>query len=189
LGACAAALAIALAAAGGARLAVTPPGAEASVGPIAVGLLLAALSEELVFRGYPLRRLAEAIGPRLAILLLAGGFAAAHLGNPDVTPLAVLNIALAGLWLSLAFFSPGGMASAWGLHFGWNATLGALFGAPVSGYTLAARALHYTPGGPLWLGGGRFGPEGGVVGTIALVAGTVAVLGTRATAPERWVTP
>ena len=157
-----------------------------AAGSVLLGLLCAALSEELLFRGYPLRRLSEALGPATATLLLSGGFAASHLGNPNATPLGVVNIALAGLLLSLAFFSPGGMALAWGAHFAWNAAIGELFDAPVSGYSLAAPAMFYTPGPHAWLDGGRFGPEGGVVATIALLAGTAALLGRRLTQPKQW---
>src|SRR5207249_3203665 len=154
-----------------------------AAGPVLLGLLCAALSEELLFRGYPLRRLSEAVGPAGATLLLSGGFAASHIGNPNATALGVVNIALAGFWLSVAFFSPGGMTLAWGAHFGWNAALGELFDAPVSGYSLAAPVVHYAPGGHAWLDGGRFGPEGGVVATIAFLAGAAALLGSRLTQP------
>ena len=174
--------------AGGAHLGVVAVRGTSlgAAGSVLVGLLGAALSEELLFRGYPLRRLSEALGPTTAMLLLAGGFAVTHLGNPNVTPLGAVNIALAGLWLSLAFFSPGGMALAWGAHFGWNAALGELFDAPVSGYAMTAPALQYAPGAHPWLDGGRFGPEGGLVATLALLAGTAAVLGTRLREPWRW---
>ncbi len=160
-----------------------------AAGAVLLGLLCAALSEELLFRGYPLRRLSEAVGPAGATLLLSSGFAASHLGNPNATAPGVVNIALAGFWLSVAFFSPGGMTLAWGAHFGWNAALGELFDAPVSGYSLAAPVVHYAPGGHAWLDGGRFGPEGGVVATIAFLAGAAALLGSRLTQPRRWAAP
>src|SRR5256884_2421068 len=34
---------------------------------------------------------------------------ARHLGNPGATAFSTLNVALAGVWLACAFFSPGGM--------------------------------------------------------------------------------
>ena len=52
--------------------------------------------------------------------------------NPNVTPLGLGNIALAGIFLGLAFYAPGGIWTAWGAHLGWNALLAAL-DAPVSG--------------------------------------------------------
>jgi membrane protease YdiL (CAAX protease family) len=149
--------------------------------------LCAALAEELIFRGFPLRRLSDAIGPRPATLLLAIGFAIGHIGNPSISVVAALNIALAGIWLSFAFFSAGGMALAWGLHFGWNAGLALAFDAPVSGYMFHVPAVEYTPGAHPWVDGGSFGPEGGLVGTIILSAGILAVIGKRVKQPRTWL--
>jgi hypothetical protein len=41
----------------------------------------------------------------------------------------------------------------------------------VSGLPLPLPALSYVPGHPVWLTGGPFGPEGGVVATLCLVLG------------------
>ena len=154
--------------------------------PLGLGLLLAALGEELMFRGYPMRRLADAIGPLPAVLILAVLFGFAHARNPNATFFSTVNVALAAVWLSFAFFSAGGMALAWGLHFGWNAGLAILFDAPVSGYTFAVPAVEYTPGQHAWVDGGAFGPEGGIVTTLVLIAGTLAVIGARVKQPRTW---
>jgi membrane protease YdiL (CAAX protease family) len=178
IGAVMAAGAVGVALAGGARLRVEP-GLDtylAAVAPLAVMLLGAALAEELVFRGLPLRRLADALGPGTASLVLAAAFAVAHLGNPAASVFGALNIALAAVWLAVAFFSPGGMALAWGLHFGWNATLALGFDAPVSGFMMRVPGPEYLPGPWAWLDGGAFGPEGGVVATLAMAAGTAYLL-------------
>lgn len=155
--------------------------------PFAVLLLAAALFEELVFRGYPLRRLADAVGSWAATAVLAVGFGIAHLWNPNVTLFSTVNIALAAVWLSFAFFSPGGMGYAWGLHFGWNAGLALVFDAPVSGLTFDLPAVEYDPGTRAWVDGGAFGPEGGLVATVVLIAGTLAVIGGRFRQPKEWL--
>jgi len=150
--------------------------------PLVSGLLAAALAEELFYRGYPLRRLADAIGPGMALLLLALGFGAAHLGNPHSSLLTTVNLALAGVWLGIAFLSPGGLPLAWGLHFGWNAGLAVLFDAPLSGQRFDLSGMRYLPGPRPWLDGGVFGPEGGLIGTFVFVAGAASlcpVLGRR----------
>ncbi len=152
--------------------------------PLGVGFLLAALSEELLFRGFPLRRLADAIGPWAAMTALAVGFGLAHLKNPNATAFSTINVALAGVWLSFAFFSRGGMGLAWGLHAGWNAGLALVFDAPVSGYPFSVPAVEYVPGRHAWVDGGVFGPEGGAVTTLVLIAGTLAVLGARVRRPR-----
>ncbi len=155
--------------------------------PLGLGLLLAALSEELMFRGYPLRRLADAIGALPAMLVITLGFALAHAGNDNVTQLGLVNIFLAGVWLSVAFFSTGGMLLAWGAHFGWNAALAVGFDAPVSGYKFQVPMVEYTPGVHTWVDGGAFGPEGGIVATIVLIAGTFAIIGKRVRQPRTWL--
>jgi membrane protease YdiL (CAAX protease family) len=155
--------------------------------PLALGLLLAALGEELMFRGYPMRRLADAVGALPAMLVFAVLFGLAHAKNPNATVFSTINVAFAAIWLSFAFFSAGGMALAWGLHFGWNAGLGILFDAPVSGIEFQVPGVEYTPGRHVWVDGGLFGPEGGIVTTIVLIAGTLAVIGARWKQPRTWL--
>lgn len=132
----------------------------------------AALAEEFVFRGVPLVLLAEAFGRGAAIVILAVLFAAAHLLNPGISALGIGNIALAGILLGIAFYLPGGLWTATAVHLGWNGTL-ALLGAPVSGLPLPVPGLDYQPGGPDWLTGGGFGPEGGLLATLVLTLATL----------------
>lgn len=139
-------------------------------------LALPALSEEIWFRGVPLVLFAAVLGRWPAILLTAVLFAVSHAGNPEVTPLALANIALAGVFLAMAFYAPGGIWTAWGAHLGWNMALAAL-GAPVSGLPFPdAPFLDYHPGGPAWLSGGSFGPEGGLLASATLIGATAAML-------------
>ncbi|MFQ5703494.1 MAG: type II CAAX prenyl endopeptidase Rce1 family protein [Gemmatimonadales bacterium] len=156
---------------GGARMAVASGTAidylRGAAGLLAL-LLVAALAEELLFRGYPLARLSSAVGKVWASLFLAVAFAAAHVGNPSVSTLGLVNIGLASLVLSAAFFTPGGLAAAWGLHWAWNAGL-SLADAPVSGVVFDLPTLDFTVGGPQWFTGGQFGPEGGVVSSVVMV--------------------
>ncbi len=133
-------------------------------------LLVAALAEELLFRGYPIARLAKAVGRLRASLALAMVFLLAHALNPEVTVFGLLNIGLAALVLSAAFFGQGGLAAAWGLHVGWNGGLGITVDAPVSGVDLEMPMVDFITGGPAWFTGGSFGPEGGLVSTIAMTA-------------------
>lgn len=189
LGGVMAAAAIGLTLADGATLRLTPGWRDfASVGgALALGLVVAALSEELMFRGYPLRRLSEAVGAEVATAIFALAFGAAHLANPNASAFAAVNIALAAVWLSVAFFSRAGMALAWGLHAGWNITLAVIFDAPVSGLRFDVPGVDYFLGRHAWLDGGPFGPEGGVVATLVLLAGTALLLGRRLPHPARWL--
>lgn len=148
-----------------------------------MGLVLApaALAEEVLFRGVPLVLLAAVMGRGTAVLLVAVVFGLAHLLNPHVTGLGVANVALAGILLGTVFYGPGGMWAAFGAHLGWNSTL-AVLGAAVSGLPFDVPSLEYEAGGPEWLTGGPFGPEGGVLATLALgLAVVVAARGWRST--------
>ena len=133
-----------------------------------------ALSEEVVFRGVPLVLLAGAFGRGSAVVAISVLFALSHVNNPNATPLGLGNIALAGIFLGLAFYAPGGIWTAFGAHLGWNSMLACL-DTPVSGVPFNIPMLDYNAGSPAWLTGGTFGPEGGLAATLAL---TVAIVGT-----------
>jgi len=166
---------------GGVQVQLTgqPVSAYATAAPALIWwLAIAALGEELVFRGFPLSRLAEATGPVPAALILTIGFSALHLTNPGASALGLLNVALASLVLSAAFFGWGGLPAAWGVHLGWNAGLALGADAPVSGVSFGIPGLRYLWAGPDWLSGGAFGPEGGLVASLVMVVALV-VLGQR----------
>ena len=157
--------------AGGARFLPDEGDLQLYMGQIGQTVLLlapAALLEELVFRGVSQVVLARAIGRLPAIVALSLVFAFAHLLNPNGTALGLVNIALAGVFLGVAFYAPGGIWTAWGAHLGWNVTLAAL-DAPVSGLPFRIPLIDYSPGGPAWLTGGPFGPEGGMLATAAMI--------------------
>jgi len=142
----------------------------ARVGPLALGLVLAALGEELMFRGYPLRRLADAIGAVPAMLILAVLFGFAHARNPNATFFSTVNVALAAIWLSFAFFSVGGMALAWGCTSAGMRPGDSVRRARQRLRVSSARGRVH-PGRHAWVDGGAFGPEGGIVTTLVLIAG------------------
>ncbi len=117
----------------------------------------------------------------------AAAFAALHAGNPHVTPLALVNIGLAGAVLGWLFWSGGGLAGAWTFHALWNWGLSAL-GLPVSGMALGMPlvATGFDGAGRPLLSGGAFGPEGSLVSTAALAALLAAlVLRSARRLPER----
>jgi membrane protease YdiL (CAAX protease family) len=146
-----------------------------AIGGLALILIPAAFSEELIFRGVGFVALGRGFGVVPAAVVLSALFAAAHVGNPNVTTLGLVNVGLAGVWLSAAFWLPGGIWTATGTHLGWNLTLAAL-GAPVSGLAFTLPMLDYATGGPGWLTGGAFGPEGGVIATVVVGGATVVLM-------------
>jgi membrane protease YdiL (CAAX protease family) len=144
-------------------------------------LAIAAASEEALFRGYPFQVIAQRFGPVAATVVGSVAFAWAHDANPSVSMVALVNIFLAGVLLSIAYLKTCSLWFASALHLGWNWAMASLFDLPVSGITLFDTPL-YEPvvGGPQWLTGAMFGPEGGLVGTIGFLAALLAVVKLRA---------
>jgi hypothetical protein len=134
---------------------------------------VAAVLEELLFRGYAFQTLMQGITFVPAMVVLSLLFALAHAQNPNVTVIGLCNVALAGMWLSFAYLKTRGLWLPIGLHFGWNFAQTGLFGFPTSGGQFSGlRPIITEQSGPEWVTGGAFGPEGGVLATVALIAGT-----------------
>ncbi len=96
-------------------------------------------------------------------------FASMHAVNPNVTPLALLNIALAGAVLGWLYWSQAGLLGCWTFHALWNFTLAAL-ALPVSGMMMGAPVFPtgIRGAGLAPLSGGAFGPEGSLLSTAGL---------------------
>ena len=129
----------------------------------------AVLHEELLFRGYAFQRLWR--WKRWVGLWIGSGvFAALHAGNNAVTPLALLNVFLGGLILTLAYERFERLWYPIGLHFAWNLMSGPILGYEVSGYAADATLLRTIGTGPAILTGGAFGIEGSVIMTVVELA-------------------
>jgi membrane protease YdiL (CAAX protease family) len=130
-----------------------------------------AMGEELLFRGYAFQTLIQAVTFLPATLLMAALFGLAHMQNPHVTAFSLSNVVLAGILFSFAYMKTRSLWLPFGVHFAWNFSQTTLFGLPTSGMTDPSHTLfNAVRSGPAWIGGGEFGPEGGVLATIALLA-------------------
>jgi len=145
-------------------------------------------SEELMYRGYHLTNIAEgfnfkAIGPKyaigIALFLSSILFGIFHLGSPGATLISTFNIFLWGTLFGIAYALTGRLALPVGVHIAWNFFQGNVFGFPVSGTTFPAETVSFfsiqQTGPELWTGG-AFGPEGGLLGLFAIVAGILLIL-------------
>jgi membrane protease YdiL (CAAX protease family) len=123
---------------------------------------LFAASEELVFRGFVLRTLADTGRWPRAVGFSAGGYATAHFLRADVdlgtVALPWLGLFLAGCLFAWLVQRTGAIWAAAGLHAGWVAL-----------FLLCdrLRLLDPVPAGRLWTGGGY--PLGGLLGIGAVL--------------------
>jgi membrane protease YdiL (CAAX protease family) len=140
--------------------------------------VLVAVSEELLSRGYQLRNVAEGlrgrhIGPRAAlatgVIISAAIFAVLHLPDRETSALSVVNTFLAGVLLGVAFVYTGRLGLPVGIHVTWNFAQGPVFGFPISGNCPRAALLTIADHGPAEWTGGAYGPEAGLLATIAFL--------------------
>lgn len=136
-------------------------------------LTVPAAAEEILFRGYPMRILLRGWGTVVALTVTSVAFAALHGWNPSVAPLALANIALAGVLLGVVYLKTGSLWWATGVHAGWNFGTAFLADLPLSGIRLVDSPMLdvASQGWPL-VTGGPFGLEGGLAATAALAVGT-----------------
>lgn len=133
--------------------------------------LVAAVAEELAFRGVLFRLAEDVLGTWAALALSALVFGLSHLGNPDATLWGAVAIALeAGLLFAALYAVTRSLWWTMGLHFAWNVVQGPVYGSVVSGSGGASGYLRAQFTGPAWLTGGSFGIEGSVLTVVLLTA-------------------
>jgi len=134
-------------------------------------LCLATLALEVAFRGFLYRRLIAAIGPTMATILLSAIYAVFSSFRPNSTTFSVFVAFLLGLLFSMAYLRTHALWLGWGLHFAWDAAMGALLGLPIAGIATFNTVIDTNSSGALWLTGGAYGPEGaGFTAVVLLVA-------------------
>ena len=139
----------------------------------------AVLAEELVFRGYIRFTLTDALGARGALFGSAVLFALFRVFGGVVTRLGASELILIGVTAFIAGLVLGGLflisKSLWApvaAHFAWSFIGGFVFSLPVAGTPVDGMIGTQIASGLVT--GGRFGPEGGLIGLIVLaVAGMI----------------
>lgn len=150
-------------------------------------LIPAAAWEELLFRGYPMRVLVDAIGGWAAVIVTGAAFGALHAANlAEVQPLALAIVMLAGIFLGWIVLARRSLAAGIAAHVAWNAVLVAVLHTEVSGAQLAPPpAYRVVDDGPDWATGGPWGAEGGVAAGVGLTAALLLTLTRRKRLEER----
>ena len=151
--------------------------------------LVAAVAEEIGFRGVLFRLSEDLFGTWTAVAISAAAFGLAHLINPGASLWGALAIAVeAGVLFAAVYVVTRSLWWCIGLHFSWNMLQGPLFGSSVSGSGSASGLIRAQFSGPAWLTGGGFGVEASVV-TAALMTAVAVVLLARVRREKLAVSP
>lgn len=138
----------------------------------AIACLSVAVTEELVFRGFPFQRLLDGIGVWPAQILMGAYFVLTHSSGlvdaGDVRAMATVNIFLAGILFGTAYLKTRSLALPIALHFTLNFVQGPVLGFGVSGTREPSALVVQLGQSPAWWTGGSFGLEASLPGTIAI---------------------
>lgn len=140
---------------------------------IQVSLLLlpAALYEELLARGYVFAALREWLGPTAAIAVTSIGFGLLHVNNPGSNPIPIVVVTLAGVYLAAVLVVTRSLYAVWLAHWAWNWVMAVALHIPVSGLPFDNPDYRTVETGPDWITGGEWGPEGGALAALGMIAG------------------
>jgi hypothetical protein len=127
----------------------------------AVVVILGAIVEEFLYRGYLQFTLTSGIGFWPAAIATSALMAAAHLFNPGWTVLGIFTVFGFGLIACFLLRRSGDLWMPLGLHAGWNWGEVYFYGVPSSGLMGQGHLLQGSLHGPGWLTGMPFGVEAG----------------------------
>jgi len=137
---------------------------------VLLGWVVQGSAEEAVTRGWLLPSIGARYTPLLGVIISSLTFAVFHSLNPNLSPIALLNLFLFGVFTAFYALYEGGLWGVFSLHTVWNWAQGNLFGFEVSGGAAPGGTLfNLMEVGPDVVTGGAFGPEGGLAVTTVLV--------------------
>ncbi len=131
--------------------------------------ILAALAEEVAFRGYGFQRFVESVGPVGGSLGFAAFYAIVQGMRPGASSMSVSVAFIFGLVLSMAYLRTRALWVSWGINFGWKASRAIVFGLAVNGVNSHSSIIEGNPMGPFWITGGGYGMEGSWVALLVML--------------------
>ena len=130
--------------------------------------LVAAMIEEVMFRGYILNNLMEYGNKYVALLISSVLFALIHGLNPNLSIIAMVNLAIAGVVLGITYIYTKNIWYPVFLHVSWNYFQGPIYGFEVSGTEAKSIIMQEVSGNEL-ITGGSFGFEGSIILTVLMI--------------------
>lgn len=139
---------------------------------VVIGWLLQSGAEEIALRGWLIPRIIGKSTVLIAIVSTSMVFGILHLFTSGVTMLSFLNLVLSGAFFALYAIKQKCLWGVWGCHFGWNLSLGNIYGLSISGFNpLGPTVLKTRMQGSNVLTGGLFGVEASILTTVFLLIG------------------
>lgn len=123
----------------------------------AIFFALAAMAEEVAFRGYGFQRFEAVVGSLGATLGFAVFYAVVQSLQPGATHVSLVVSVVFSFVLSTAYVRTRALWFSWGINFAWKASRALLFGLAVSGVSSHSPVIEGDPMGPFWLTGGGYG--------------------------------
>ena len=133
------------------------------------GFIIQGMSEEVLCRGVIFLSVSKKFGIIAGIVVNSIIFSALHLGNSGIGFLALLNLFLFGVLMSVMFYYYQNMWIIGAVHSIWNFTQGNIFGVLVSGIRISLTTIFTSEFSEnSILTGGEFGIEGGLICTLVV---------------------
>ncbi len=130
--------------------------------------IIVAFNEEIMIRGYILGNLSESYNRYAALIASSVLFMLLHLANANLSPIALLNLFLAGILLGVYYIFKRNLWFSIGLHFTWNFFQGPVYGFEVSGLKTES-IIQASLNGNDYFTGGQFGFEGSLLATAIIL--------------------
>ena len=141
--------------------------------------LLAAVGEEVMYRGYLLTGLSKAWGKPVGLLVMAVLFALPHIlvtgAEETHWALFLVLLALPGLMLGWAYLRTRSLWLPIGVHFAWNLLQDDVLNLPGDRIGESLVGLLTVQQGPDWIVGTSYGIEVGLAGVLAVVMGVIGI--------------
>jgi uncharacterized protein len=136
---------------------------------------VAALVEEVAFRGYGFQRFRSVVGSVGAAIGFAAFYGGLQALRPGSSKPSIAVSIVFSLVLSVAYLRTRALWLSWGLNFAWKASRALIFGLAVSGVSSHSSIIEGDPMGPFWLTGGGYGLDGSWI-TFFVLLGTLPII-------------
>lgn len=144
---------------------------------IAICVLIQSSSEEVICRVYLYQKLKNRYkNPLIAIIGNSVIFSCMHLLNPGISIVAIINIALIGIFFTLFVYYFDSMWCASAIHAAWNFTQNIIFGLPNSGKVSPFSLLTLTSAKDSFAYNVDFGVEATIISLVIEVVGIAVVI-------------